>query len=154
MKRIVLIFTLVLVSFLTNAQPYETSAGARLGWENGFTIKHFLSDNGAIEGIVSSPWRWGGIVVTGLYEFQSEIPEVDGLFWYAGGGGHVGFYNTGGVLTTNRTYTYFGVDGIVGVEFVIPDIPINVSLDWKPGFNINGGGFYGTSFALSGRYIF
>jgi hypothetical protein len=48
-----------------------------------------------------------------------------------------------------------GIDGIIGMEYNIEEIPFNISLDWKPGFNILGHtGFWGDELALSVRYIF
>ena len=159
MKKLLLILLMSSTSLLY-AQDYTTSLGVRIGgWENGVTLKHMLGDGGALEAILSSRYR--GYNIAGLYEIQNEIPDVDGLYWYVGGGAHVGQYNsryyTVYNTTTNRNYTVIGIDGILGVEYVFEDYPFNVSLDWKPVFNlINAGNypFWGDSGALSVRYIF
>ena len=47
------------------AQDYNTGIGLRGGLSNGLTIKHFISSNTALEGIISTRWR--GLELTGLY---------------------------------------------------------------------------------------
>lgn len=84
------------------------------------------------------------------------------MYWYVGGGAHIGFfddrYHVGWGTSTGRTYTVIGVDGIIGLEYVFADIPINISADWKPAINLvghnNNSYFWGDNGALSVRYIF
>mgnify|MGYP001615571992 CR=1 FL=1 len=47
-----------------------------------------------------------------------------------------------------------GVDGIIGLEYVFDGVPINLSLDYKPSFNITPGFFDPSGGALSIRYYF
>jgi hypothetical protein len=48
-----------------------------------------------------------------------------------------------------------GIDGIIGLEYVFRDIPINIGLDWKPALNIIGNtSFWPDKGAVSIRYIF
>ena len=49
---------LLLSASTINAQSYRTGIGARLGFFNGITAKHFVSPNNAVEGILN--FRWGG----------------------------------------------------------------------------------------------
>ena len=138
-----------------NAQDYSTGIGIRGGWSNGLTIKHFLGEKAAVEGILAS--RWQGFSITGLYEIHAQAFDVDRLNWYYGVGGHVGFWKGNNVAwaTDNNSYTVIGVDGIIGIEYNIPDIPINISADWKPAFNLVGySGFWGDGGAVSVRFIF
>ncbi len=156
MKKFVftILFTLFGILF-SNAQDYNTGIGLRGGFSQGITFKHFLSPNSALEGIISSRWR--GIQVTGLYEIHGRAFEVDRLNWYAGFGGHIGFYDGRNARwgEKGRSYTVVGVDGILGLEYNFEKVPFNVSLDWKPAFNLIGtSGFWGDSGALSIRYIF
>ena len=159
MKKLIITLSLAFAGLFSSAQDYTTSLGVRLGgWENGITVKHFLGEGAAIEGIFSSRWRgWG---ITGLYEVQSAIGDVDGLYWYVGAGGHIGQYDYsywGRYNYAKGITTVIGVDGIIGLEYIIPDLPLNLSLDWKPAFNLVGAGpyaFWGDSGALSVRYIF
>ena len=158
MKKIILTFTLALfITALASAQDYDTGVGLRLGFSNGLTVKHFFSQRSAVEGLLST--RCHGFALTGLYEVHDNAFDVDRLNWYFGGGGHIGFWN--GDYTSSRwgdegtNYTVVGIDGILGIEYNFLEIPINISLDWKPAFNLTGySGFWGDGGALSIRYIF
>ncbi|AKP50705.1 hypothetical protein [Cyclobacterium amurskyense] len=146
------------VSNESKAQAYNTAVGLRLGSSSGLSVKHFISQDAAIEGILHTRWR--GLLLTGLYEVHKDIEDVSGLGWFYGGGAHLGSWNSG----SNNPYwagnnykgsTILGIDGIIGLDYVLEDLPLNFSLDFKPAINlINGGGFWGDDFALSVRYIF
>ncbi len=158
MKKLILVFaTSLLLIFTANAQntDYKTAVGLRAGLSAGLTAKHFLSKQGAIEGLVSS--RWGGLNITGLYEVHNPAFDEPGLRWYYGAGGHIGFWdgNKNPWFNDNDNHAVIGVDLILGMEYTIPGSPVNLSLDWKPGFNIVGySGFWGDEFALSLRFAF
>lgn len=157
----IVVFTLLMGFGLLNestAQTYATGIGLRAGVSNGLTVKHFIQSDVALEGIFHT--RWGGVVLTGLYEVHKNIREVRGLRWFYGGGAHVGSWNRGGKNPpwADPDYsgsTIAGFDGIIGLDFKFEDAPINLSLDYKPAFNIiNGGGFWGDELALSIRFTF
>jgi len=148
---------IIMICFVTfsNAQDYNTGIGLRGGLANGLTIKHFLGEKTAIEGILSS--RWKGFNITGLYEIHKQAFDTERLNWYYGVGGHVGFWNGNDVdwVNDNDDYIVIGIDGILGLEYNFKEIPINLSIDWKPAMNIIGySGFWGDGGALSIRYIF
>jgi hypothetical protein len=156
MKRILMSisFIVVLTSF-GFAQEYKTGIGLRGGWFNGITVKHFIGENKALEGILSTRWR--GFNITGLYEVHHNAFDVAGLNWYYGGGGHIGFWEGSNVKwsSNSNAHTVIGIDGILGLEYNFDEFPINISVDWKPAFNIIGhSGFWGDGGAFSIRYIF
>ena len=137
-----------------SAQDYNTAIGVRGGFYNGLTIKHFIGSKAALEGIFSSRWR--GFNITGLYEINNPIAEVAGLNWYYGVGGHIGFWNGRYVHWKDdyNDHTVIGADGILGLEYNFSEIPINLSIDWKPAINLVGyNGFWGDGGAFSIRYI-
>lgn len=85
MKKIsITILTIFLVFAYGHAQDYNTGIGLRGGFDNGITIKHFISEKAAFEGIISSRWR--GLEITGLYELHGRAFDTDRLNWYAGFG--------------------------------------------------------------------
>jgi hypothetical protein len=156
MKKILV--TLIAALFITvaaQAQDYKTGIGFRGGLSNGLTVKHFISGNTALEGLLST--RWGGFHLTGLYEIHAPAFSVNGLHWYYGVGGHLGSWQTNSKnpwWNDDDSHTVIGIDGIVGIEYNIGAIPFNISLDYKPGFNLIGHtGFWGDEFALSIRYV-
>jgi hypothetical protein len=153
-----LTFVLLIALFLglkSNAQDYNTGIGLRGGWGTGLTVKHFLGENKAVEGIFDS--RWHGFSVTGLYEIHNQAFSVNRLNWYYGVGGHIGFWDGQYYRNhnNNTNYTVIGVDGILGLEYNFEEIPFNIGIDWKPAFNLtDSSGFYGDGGAISIRYIF
>lgn len=135
------LFILALISFSdkAEAQPYQTSLGIRGPLGNGVTLKHFIGSSSALEGIAAFRYRRGGLF-TVLYEEHAPAFDVDGLYWYFGGGGHIGFwdgddadpwFDPGG-------HAAVGIDGVVGIEYTIEPIPINVGIDIKPSFDLLG----------------
>lgn len=154
-KFFILVITVFCLSGISKAQDYNTAIGLRAGLFNGFTIKHFVSSDAAIEGLLST--RWGGFSLTGLYEIHANAFNTTGLNWYYGAGAHIGFWNGDKANWGNddENYTVIGLDGIIGMEYNIKEIPLNVSLDWKPALNLFGHtGLWGDNIALSVRYRF
>lgn len=153
-----LIFVLLVALFVApqiKAQDYNTGIGLRGGFSSGLTIKHFLSERKAVEGIFDS--RWHGFAITGLYEVHQQAFDTDRLNWYYGVGGHIGFWDANDKKWGDNTgnYTIIGIDGILGLEYNFKEIPFNLSIDWKPAFNVIGySGFWGDGGAVSLRYIF
>jgi hypothetical protein len=156
MKKFILSFLFAFCFFSINyAQDYQTGIGLRAGYYNGLTIKHFIGDRTALEGIFAS--RWKGLEITGLYEIHNHIFDAQGLNWYFGCGGHVGMWNGDNVNwgIKGTQYIVLGVDGILGIEYNFREIPINIGIDWKPAFNFYGyTGLWTDGGALSLRYIF
>lgn len=148
-------FVLVLSSSIVNAQNYRTGLGVRLGPFSGFTIKHFIQRDKALEGLAT--FRWDGFVVTGLYEYQKPLQGVRNLDWFIGIGGHTGFWDHGYYYRDHYyqddTSVAIGMDLIGGFEYTFEEVPISLALDWKPAFNFVGGpGFWSDGLALSVRY--
>ncbi len=152
MKRIFIVLALIGAFTLASAQDYSTGIGLRGGVAQGITVKHFMGDKSALEGLLSL--HWGGFEITGLYEIHSmQLAGVDRLNLYYGAGAHLGIFD--GTVRIALDGINIGVDGILGLEYNFEQIPINVSVDYKPAFNIIGErGFWGDGGALSLRYIF
>lgn len=146
---IILIISLGSASAQSNvgSQDYKTAIGVKF-YPGAITVKHFVSDKNALEGI---GYFWNrGARITGLYEIHNDIQNASGLRWYIGPGAHLGFYN-------NKYYaggTYIGVDGVLGLDYKIKSAPLNFSLDWQPSFEFGeGAGFNGNWGGLSIRYV-
>jgi hypothetical protein len=159
MKNYILKLMLPLVFLLGASQAhaqYDNAVGLRLWYYPGITFKHHISEPGALEFILDT--HFGAFNITGLYEHHFPLgPE--NLNLYVGGGAHVGYYR----YNPDRTKywgqynggAFLGIDGIVGIEYTFDAAPINLSLDWKPAFNVLGyRQFWGDGGALSVRYAF
>ena len=130
------------------SSDYKTALGVKF-YPGAISLKHFVSDKTALEGIA---YFWNrGSRITGLYEIHGDLENAGGLKWYIGPGAHVGFYS-------NKYYaggTYIGLDGVIGLDYKIKSAPINLSLDWQPSFEFgDGAGFSGNWGGLAIRYVF
>jgi hypothetical protein len=157
MKKVVLFFAILFSAQVVLAQDYTTAFGVRLGASNGLTLKHFTKSDVALEGILS--FRYRGFNFTGLYEKHfSEVFKVNRLNWFIGGGANIG------VIDRNRYRWYderddgnvvmLGIDGIIGLEYNFEEVPLNISLDWKPVINLTDVYFWADEIGLSVRYVF
>lgn len=154
-KLFLLLLFIAVISMTAGAQDYRTAAGLRAGLPYGLTVKHFLNQTNAVEGILAS--RWGGFVITGLYEKEYWTGEYPRLNWFWGAGAHIGFWDAGYNPNINATYTgsVIGLDGILGLEYTFDDVPLNLSLDILPSINLIGStGWAGINGAISVRYVF
>ena len=152
-KRIILSIaaSLIFISMVTaqnKGRSYTTALGVKFLDGAGITLKHFINERDALEGI---GFFWNqGTRITGLYELHYDINGAPGLKWYIGPGAHLGFYNTkfgGG--------TWAGIDGVLGLDYKINNAPLNLSLDWQPSFEFGTGrGFTGNWGGLGVRYTF
>jgi len=150
MKKFLSIITIaVLFTAVAGAQDYRNGIGLRAGFNQGLTFKHFMSGKSAFEGLLA--YRWAGFEITGLFEVHNTAFDVDRLNWYFGGGAHIGFYGTS---YDGGEGTFVGIDGILGLEYNFREVPINISLDWKPAFDFGYSHFFADGGALSLRYIF
>lgn len=144
-KKTLLFFVSAFLFSQINAQntssDYQTAIGLKF-YPGAISVKHFIKSDVAIEGL---GYFWeDGFRVTGLYEFYGDIPDVNGLKWYAGPGAHIGGWseqwkkihpvNDGGIA--------IGIDGVLGLDYKFTGVPINISLDWQPSFNFVGYNYF------------
>ena len=148
MKRIVIVLGIVMVFAATaTAQDYRFAVGVRLSnstptLNNSVTAKYFITEQSAIEGLVSFGSRFG---LGALLEIHKKF-EPQGFGWFYGGGVYVGFGDNN---------TYVGPTGIIGLDYKFTGIPLNLSLDWKPELDIVPKiRFVPDAFALSARFAF
>jgi hypothetical protein len=154
-KGKLMILMLILSFQFTKAQHYENGIGLRGGLYNGITFKKFIGSDTAIEGILQT--RWHGWEVVGLMEHHRDITSINGLWWYYGYGAHLGFYDRKYTSwnVDSQNIMVIGIDGIIGIEMLIPNTPVSLGLDWKPYFNIIGySSLIGDGGAFSVRYTF
>jgi hypothetical protein len=130
MKKTGIIFTLffiVVSATNVNAQNYKTALGIRLSNDdaivnNSISLKYFFSNSTAIEGLLS----FGDPIALGVLLEKHKPVGTTGLSWFYGGGAYIGFGDSKNI----------GAQGILGLDYKLPSIPVNFSLDWKPELNI------------------
>ncbi len=164
MKKL-FIYSFILASFLligkrSNAQDYKTAVGLKFGgYENGFSAKYFTTNDVALEGLLG--FRSHGVVITGLYEIHQEAFGVKELKFYYGAGAHIGAIGSGLYRRFNGSDEYYnsshillGIDGVLGLEYLIPKSPIAVSLDLNPRAELATGPFFDIAPGLGLKYTF
>jgi hypothetical protein len=160
MKKIISISLIVAILAFTNgvsAQAYKTGIGVRLSSaqpmvNNSITLKHFLNERSAIEALFSfgDPLSLGA-----LYEIHKPF-STEGLQWFYGGGGYIGFVKTYNPnKNKNETDANFGAMGVIGLDYKFANLPLNISLDWKPELNlVSDINFEPAAIGFSARFTF
>lgn len=156
--------SLLLIGKNSQAQEYKPNYQFALGlkfggYENGISGKYFMTDATALEGLLGL--RSHGLVVTGLYEINQKIGTIEGFRFYYGFGAHVGAVGAGVYKRFNgddelykSNQILLGADGVIGLEYVIPQSPIAVSLDLNPRIELATGPFFDIAPGLGIKYTF
>jgi hypothetical protein len=162
-KTLLLLFIsafLLLVQQKANAQSYNYAVGLKFsGYENGISGKYFLNQGTALEGVLG--FRNHGLVLTGLYEIHQTAFNLPDLKFYYGFGAHLGAVGSGNYQRYGSDDEYYnsssillGADGVLGLEYVIPESPIAISVDLNPRLELARGPFFDLAPGLGIKYIF
>ncbi len=134
----------LLVAHSAAAQKYNTAAGVRLGGGNyGITLQQRVASRITIEGIAGLREREYSGTVLGEYHFGILGPSLN---YYFGAGGHLG--------NNKDTGGFGGLDALVGVEYKVAFLPVVLSFDFKPSYEINSADYARFPTAFSIRYVF
>lgn len=127
---------------------YKNALGMRVdfgtgGTYVGFSGKHFFNANNAGEAMLLFG---SGVTLLGFeYQYHGQIQNAPGLMWTAGIGPALAF--GGGTELLFRP--------IVGLDYKINNVPLNMGFDWRPYFTTASGvsnRFQAARFGLAFRY--
>ncbi len=151
MKKTFFILFLLAFNFMASAQ-YKFAVGVRFDDSQGLSFKTNKPKGVSFEGILSG--FGNGTKGTLLAEWHQKAFTSGDWRWFYGVGGHVGSVNSRWRKKDYyQSYRQVGADGILGLEYTIREIPLNLSIDWKPEFNfINYPGLYLSTFGFSARF--
>lgn len=90
---------------------------------HSITYKYFFNPSLAVEGLFS----FSDPVALGILLEKHTAFGQAGLSWFWGAGAYVGF---GGGRNV-------GAQGVIGLDFMAPTLPVNFSIDWKPELNFS-----------------
>lgn len=159
------LFGLLLIgATVAHGQSYTTAIGLKGGntggvyGTGGINLKHFIAGSNALELTVG-----GGnnhLRAQLLYEWQKSLDGVDGLDWYIGLGGTVGFWNKD-IVHPNGKWTYnsgmyIGGAAVIGLDWNLDPvigIPLNLALDTGPYIGIINSNRFGWGGGFAIRYI-
>jgi hypothetical protein len=126
LKVIYCIALMAATSMHLSAQPYEHSVGVRAGYSSGIVYKAFFRHRPtAIEGGLL--YNRHGFNLSALVEYHPEIFRNKRIQVYMGGGAFGGEWDTEFSL---------GIAGVAGIEYILRDLPLSFSADWKPMLNL------------------
>jgi len=162
MKKLILLTT-TLFGFAFFAQGQEiakNALGLRFGDNDGFgaeiSYQRGLSENNRLE--VGLGWRNSNRAdaykLTGVYQWVWDIDN--GFNWYAGVGGGVGSWSYRHNDERDNG-TFLLVAGQIGVEYGFSEIPLLLSLDFRPELYFGDGwrgDDFGPDIALGVRFKF
>ncbi|MDD4545091.1 MAG: hypothetical protein PHP27_04575 [Bacteroidales bacterium] len=156
MKKLFLSVVIALFALLptkeSKAQDYTWGIGFRGTYYPALSIKQQLSSRNSMDYIVS--FRNHGFQATAIYEWKTPVIN-NNFHLYYGIGGSIGLWDD---YRDNKYKDELGfragVDGILGLEFKIPNVPITLSVDYKPYINLIGWGNDFANGAFSVRYVF
>lgn len=151
-KALLVLVALVTFGFAANAQ--ENAIGVRFGGGQGYGAE--LSFQTGLFGSrcefdlgLNSGDNYTHFNLSGIYQWTGDI--ANGFGWYAGVGATIGYWDT----KNSDADIALGLAGQAGLEYNIPAIPIQLSLDIRPKFwilpNTN---FHWGDIALGIRYRF
>jgi hypothetical protein len=125
MKRTGIIYTIffcIVISSSVKAQDYKGALGVRFSSKaalvnTSVSLKYFFDEKIAAEGLITpgDPFALGLLI-------EWHAPLVTNLKYFYGGGLYAGFSGDRRV----------GLHGVIGLDYKIPNIPLNFSIDWKP----------------------
>ena len=135
-KSILFLAAIVLFSFSQlKSQDYKTALGIRLSSNgpavnNSVSFKHFMNPMLAVEGLFTFDNK---AAIGALLEIHNDMPSTEGLKWFYGAGAYLGFDSD---KSGNNDRALMGAQGVIGLDYKFANIPLNLSLDWKPELNI------------------
>ena len=145
MKKLLLVLATVLgMAVVAAAQP--RAIGVRVGYGAEVSYQHTLGGNNF--GELDLGWSAGAFNAGLSYDFS--ICPVGPLNFYAGPQVNFGFANADGT-----SIFLLGAGAQLGLEYAFEQIPLQLSLDWKPTFYFVPATAFGwAGIALGVRYLF
>lgn len=149
MKKFAILIIVSMLSAAVAAQNYNWAIGVRGGAQtSGISTKINFNPTNSLELILDLAHGVNGYALA-----QWNIPVIaQGFNFYYGAGAHIGQWKKHGY----HKFT-FGIDGMIGLEYKIQNIPLVLSVDYKPALNLIGQTiplFVADDLALSVRVCF
>ena len=145
MKKLIIILVSVF-AFVAVASAQPRALGLRVGYGGELSYQHSLP-SAFLEADLGFLGNAHGFYVSGMYDFIFANSGIANF--YVGPGVQVGVWNH-----EKASDFTAGIGGQLGVEFEIPTIPLNLSLDWRPIYYFQHDVFGWQGLALAIRYRF
>ncbi len=133
----------------TNAQNYKLGGGVFIDFGNGATavgphLKYFFNENISVQPAVL--FVTGTTVAGADIQYNGNIPGTNGLSWNVGAGPQIWF---------GDGYSEVVLRPSIGLEYTIPQVPLNFGFDWRPVLSFDQGTYFTAArFGVGFKYIF
>jgi hypothetical protein len=158
MKRTVLLSLALMLGTVMFAQINPHALGLRFGGGSTsnaeITYQRGLGSANRLEvdlGLASNN-NYSSFSLIGVYQWVWAIES--GFSWYAGVGGGLGSVNWDDSYNNDNDGFWLSINGQVGIEYQFSEIPLQLSLDTRPGFAFGQGEVDVWDVALGIRYTF
>ncbi|WP_310560503.1 hypothetical protein [Flavobacterium sp.] len=143
MKKIVFLFVLFCASQLANAQELGFRLGDVAGGSAAVDAVFALGKFSRVHADVS--FGDGGVGTEALWDFLYKPVDGQALKWYVG---------VGPSMVINDDF-FLGASGEIGLEYRFEEVPIVLSLDWRPTlWLVKETEFHTGGFGFNARYVF
>jgi len=136
----------ILIFSSAHAQDYKAAIGVRFSSNaalvnHSVSLKYFFTEKTAVEGLIT----FNDPFALGLLVEQHKPLTTNHFKYFYGAGVYAGFSGP------RRA----GLQGIIGLDYKIPTIPINFSIDWKPELTVTKEfSFEPQALGVSARFTF
>lgn len=144
-----LTFLIAVLAFAAVASAQPRAFGARIGYGAEVSYQYSFSPAtfGEMDlGLIGDK----GWYVSGIFDFL--LGSTGAVNFYAGPGVQLGTRNYEETDGGNIMKFDAAIVGQIGAEYEFANIPLNISLDWRPALYFNHGGFGWTGFGIGIRY--
>lgn len=147
------LFTVLVVCFvIATTASAQKALGLRLGAGSASGVEvSYQMDLGTANrleldlGLESGGTNHSGMTLIGDYQWLWDLSDLgEGFKWYAGAGAGLHIFDNIGI----------GINGQIGIEYTLQEIPLQFSLDTRPGFYFGNGNGFAAGAALGVRYKF
>ncbi len=124
MKKL-LVAVMLMVGCLSTMNAQPRAIGGVLGYGLEFSYQHSMGESNMLSLDLGIP-AYSGVGVVGTYDWIFPIKawkEAGSWNWYVGAGAGLNIINS---------YFGFGVAGRIGVEYNFGNIPLQLSVDYRP----------------------
>jgi len=164
MKRLLIVLAFIILSSPSFSQEFKQAVGIRIGYTGGIDYRIFSDELNSYRFLIGSRER--GLIAHAIKEWHGFdlFPSTDQLSFVYGGGVHMG-YERWDQQYYNYNYSYYvthtafiaGIDGLAGLEYLFPKVPISLGFEVKPYFDLFGREMFDIQlfdFALTDKYNF
>jgi hypothetical protein len=127
-----------------NAMGMRLEFGSNYGTLVGVSGKHFFDEHSA--GEFQALFGKRLTMLGAEYQYHGDIQNAAGLRWIAGAGAGVAFTKKSSYYDYYWGHTYasggatdFFLRPVMGMDYKVKDVPLNLTFDWRPVFSVTHG---------------